>query len=316
MVQVSPGGGSRRGSGTRLRNGPGERALEAMAKAVRRARVIEDGDGAAPEVGAEADPRSRGWEIEGGRDDRSEGRARDWSDLGVGRPDGSSLAAANVSEGGLRRSSPTKRGIEHVLRRSVLVTAALVAVVFAVALGLELSSGPGSSPVGRHTESLPPATSTAGGARSANKAPPNANPVPVGSPSSSNPPPAPTSTAPPPAPGSAPVLNTITPDRGAAGQAVTLDGSNLFSPDGHIVASVGGQPADIRCSTQTSCVLTVPMLTSPPGSILVTMTTQAGTSNPVPFSFEPSIPTPTPTPTAATAAATSTTHCGRCRRRR
>ena len=79
-----------------------------------------------------------------------------------------------------------------------------------------------------------------------------------------------------------PVIVSLTPSSGPAGQSVQIGGSNLFSTDGQVLAHFGGQVAPTSCSSQTSC-----SAVAPPGSgrVEVTVTTAAGTSNAVWFSY-------------------------------
>jgi hypothetical protein len=65
---------------------------------------------------------------------------------------------------------------------------------------------------------------------------------------------------------------------------VVISGTNLISPDGEILARFGGQPAQTRCPVRTSCTVTVPV-GSPASSVPVTVTTAAGTSNTLAFSY-------------------------------
>jgi hypothetical protein len=64
-----------------------------------------------------------------------------------------------------------------------------------------------------------------------------------------------------------------------------VSGTNLFSSDGHVQATVGGEAAGTSCSTQSSCQVTVPALGGSPRTIPLTITTAAGTSNTVAFSY-------------------------------
>jgi hypothetical protein len=66
---------------------------------------------------------------------------------------------------------------------------------------------------------------------------------------------------------------------------VVISGTNLISPDGEILARFGGQPAQTRCPVRTSCTVTVPVVGSPASSVPVTVTTAAGTSNTLAFSY-------------------------------
>jgi hypothetical protein len=85
--------------------------------------------------------------------------------------------------------------------------------------------------------------------------------------------------------GSDPVLSSLTPSSGAAGQSVVISGANFPSGDGEIIARFGGRMASIRCSDQTSCSVTVPVLAGSPSVITVTVTTVVGTSNALNFTY-------------------------------
>jgi IPT/TIG domain len=94
-----------------------------------------------------------------------------------------------------------------------------------------------------------------------------------------------------PAGGAAPVLSSLAPTSGVAGQAVAVAGANLLSSDGSIVARFGGQVAPTDCSTPSTCTVTVPSSTGSPTSIPVTITTSSGTSNPLTFDYGSVAPT-------------------------
>ena len=79
-----------------------------------------------------------------------------------------------------------------------------------------------------------------------------------------------------------PTIVSLTPSSGSAGQRVQISGSKLFSSDGQVLAHFGGQVAPTSCSSQTSCTAVAPAGT---GRVQVTVTTAAGTSNPVWFSY-------------------------------
>ncbi len=97
-----------------------------------------------------------------------------------------------------------------------------------------------------------------------------------------------TTTAPLPSAGAAtvrgggPVLTSLTPAAGSAGQTVQVSGATFFSADGHITATFGGQIAPISCPGQSTCDLTVPAFATP-GTVAVTVTTDSGTSAPLTF---------------------------------
>jgi hypothetical protein len=88
--------------------------------------------------------------------------------------------------------------------------------------------------------------------------------------------------------GSAPRLSALAPSQGSAGQVLTLSGTNLFSPDGQITVMLGNQVAPTSCSTQSTCSVTVPSIPGGQGSIPVSVTTAAGTSNALTFQYQAS----------------------------
>ncbi len=92
-------------------------------------------------------------------------------------------------------------------------------------------------------------------------------------------------TLPPSTPGAAPVISSISPSSGGAGQSVTVAGANFMSANGTITASFGGQPAPVACPQQSTCTVTVPALQSPQNPVPLTITTQSGTSNTVDFTY-------------------------------
>jgi hypothetical protein len=66
---------------------------------------------------------------------------------------------------------------------------------------------------------------------------------------------------------------------------VVVSGVNLISADGQILARFNGAAAPTRCPTQTSCTVTVPSMGAGPSSVTLTVTTAAGTSNALTFSY-------------------------------
>jgi hypothetical protein len=66
---------------------------------------------------------------------------------------------------------------------------------------------------------------------------------------------------------------------------VSITGTNLFSGNGQVVVYFGATFASTSCSSQTVCTATVPGLGAP-GTVSVTVHTDAGTSNGVPFAFK------------------------------
>ena len=90
-----------------------------------------------------------------------------------------------------------------------------------------------------------------------------------------------TSSAPP---AGAPTISAITPSVGTPGPSVAVAGTNLISPGGHVAVRFGDQVAPTSCPTSTACTATVPP-SSAGGRVLVTVTTQAGTSSGPWFAF-------------------------------
>lgn len=86
-------------------------------------------------------------------------------------------------------------------------------------------------------------------------------------------------------PGGPPVVSAVSPAAAAPGQTVTLSGSNLFSPSGRIVVMFGSTQAGVSCPTQTTCVATVPPANGQGPDTQVTVSTDAGTSAPVRFTY-------------------------------
>jgi IPT/TIG domain len=87
-----------------------------------------------------------------------------------------------------------------------------------------------------------------------------------------------------PTPGGAPVISSLDPASGTAGQGIQISGANFLSSSGQITATFNGQVAPTTCPAQGTCTVTVPPL---PGtrSAQVVITTSAGTSNPVTFTY-------------------------------
>ena len=83
-------------------------------------------------------------------------------------------------------------------------------------------------------------------------------------------------------------LTAVTPAAGHRGDRVTLSGAGLFSADGMMTLMFGSVQAPVSCPTQTMCTATVPAQPAPAatsGPVTVTLTTSAGTSRPVAFSY-------------------------------
>jgi hypothetical protein len=257
MRRIDPGDTSVRGKPSA--SAAGDRALDAMAKAARRARLAKQGAATAA-LAAEsnmdrpADAVAQNEPTEDHASIRVEQPARGSAGTGAERLILSPATALRSR----RRRSPAKR-LEDVLRICVLGTASLVVVLGAVAGGLVLSGGRNASPTAQQTVGVPrsshPSAKGPGDRVQPNSGQSGRQPSNTTSPSTTaQPPPN------PPSSGPAPVLSAITPDAGTAGQIVTVSGSNPFSQDGSIQASLGGEPADITCPTETSCMMTLPLL--------------------------------------------------------
>jgi len=84
--------------------------------------------------------------------------------------------------------------------------------------------------------------------------------------------------------GPGPTITALDPSTGSAGQSVTIEGSGLFSADGQVAAHFNGQVVPTACPSQTSCTATVPA--GSPGPETVTVSTDAGTSNGLTFTYQ------------------------------
>jgi IPT/TIG domain len=167
---------------------------------------------------------------------------------------------------------------ERWLIVSVAVTATLV-VIGAIALAL-------SSRGGGPQQAAPPTSSATSTGHAGTPAPGRSTGSGAAQPSGSSPPATSTTstTAPPANAGGPPQISSLSPSSGAAGQGIQVAGANFLSSDGQIVATFNGQVAPTSCPAQNVCTVTVPPMTSP-GSAQVTITTAAGTSNAVSFTY-------------------------------
>jgi hypothetical protein len=143
------------------------------------------------------------------------------------------------------------------------------------------TSVPGSSAPGvpmsssRATSSLPPSTPTAPTSRG--------SPVSTSTPTSTS-----TSSVASASVqhGPIPVLVTVSPASGAAGEDVTLRGHGFFSKDGRITVMFGAVEAPVSCPNETTCHASVPPRPAKsPGSVGVTVSTETGSSNQVAFKY-------------------------------
>ncbi len=240
---------------------PGPEALQAMAEASRRSRE-HDADGVPPPVTPSSSPEPA----------RVVARATLHTDGSDGPPrqvpeQRQSVQSVEPAGPGRSRYAIVTDVARH---RSVVLVGALV-----VALGLSLiiAYAVGGSASSSHNATHPHRGTALGTTAHRRTTPPST----AAPPSTSAPP---STTVPP----GAPAISSLAPDAGGAGQVVTVTGSNLFSPNGQVQAVVGGEGAGTRCSTQTTCEITLPALGAP-RTVSVTITTQAGSSNPVAFSY-------------------------------
>jgi len=154
-----------------------------------------------------------------------------------------------------------------------VTVAAAVVLLTSVALAISLLTG-GSSGLRPRSGETTPARRHPAPPSAHSQASPGANTT------------APTSTTPSTvAAGPGPTLSTLTPSGGSAGQSVVISGTSFMSADGHIVARFGAQTAPTRCPDLTSCTVTVPPLAGPLNAVPVTITTDAGVSNALTFTY-------------------------------
>ena len=72
------------------------------------------------------------------------------------------------------------------------------------------------------------------------------------------------------APAGPPVISSLSPASGAAGQTVMVSGANFLSTSGQIVATFNGQVAPTSCPAQNTCTVTVPSSTAPSAQVVIT----------------------------------------------
>lgn len=175
---------------------------------------------------------------------------------------------------------------ERALRRAVAVVSAALVMIVAALVGSELAGGgpPPVSPLA-HRSSVPapqPPSSVPVASTTTPTTTVAVAPVPSPPPTSGT---ATTVPSPAPAPGGPPVLASLQPSSGPAGQAVTVTGSGFLSPSGHISATVGDRTASVRCPDQSTCTLTIPPQAAPAATAPVVIVTDGGSSNPLTFTL-------------------------------
>lgn len=83
-----------------------------------------------------------------------------------------------------------------------------------------------------------------------------------------------------------PTITSVSPSQGSPGQTVSITGTNLFSGSGQVLAYFGGVVAPTACPSESSCTATVPPPPAGSNRVEVTVTTDAGSSNGVPFTYQ------------------------------
>ncbi|MGC9961087.1 MAG: IPT/TIG domain-containing protein [Acidimicrobiales bacterium] len=179
-----------------------------------------------------------------------------------------------------------------VVRRLPLAVLVLALCAVVIALRFTVFTGSGGSASGRHETGATVRPTT----QPAHHSPPTVVSTLPPSPSTTL---APTTTAPTTttrvpvstttstvvAAGAAPTLASVAPAQGSAGTVLLVHGTNFFSPNGLVLAHVGGFPARTVCPAQDVCKVTVPDLAGSRSVVTVTITTEAGTSNAMSFQY-------------------------------
>ena len=229
---------------------PGQRALGAMESAVRRARE----SASAPPLSAPPLPRGR----------PPTRRAED------APPPEDRQAPAGAMEA-LPSARPDGWLVVAVAVVAVLVLAAAIALI----VSSSGSSAPSSSTV-----------ATSGRASTVPSHSPSTRPR-RGAPGAATPttsaPTASTSTTVAVAPAGPPLISSLSPASGSAGQSVTVSGANFLSTTGQIVATFNGQVAPTSCPAQNTCTVTVPSSNAPSAQVVIT--TAGGASNAEIFTY-------------------------------
>ena len=168
-----------------------------------------------------------------------------WSDLAPPSPD---HRPDEHRDGGARPGAA-----RPLVDISVVVVGALV-VVAAIALAVSLTATSGPT-------ALPASTATRPAPTHAGAAPPSGSHLkghhkPAGT--SGTPTNTSTTTPVSAAAGGPPVISSLTPSSGSAGQSVQVAGANFLSSSGQIVATFNGQVAPNSCPAQNTCTVTVP----------------------------------------------------------
>ncbi len=173
---------------------------------------------------------------------------------------------------------PPTRSPERWLFAGVAAAAVLV-VAAAIALAVSLSGNPRPGPPGATTAAAPHTPSVPRSSARGTKGGHSASGTSARTTTTTAP-----STPTPTGPVGAPVISSLSPSNGSAGEGVQITGANFLSSDGQIVATFNGQVAPTSCTAENTCTVTVP---PPSGSspARVSITTASGTSNAVTFTY-------------------------------
>jgi hypothetical protein len=229
---------------------PGQRALGAMESAVRRARESAGAPPLPPPPLPRAQPSAKRVEVAPPPED---GRA-------PAPP---------------RETAPPARPDRWLIGTVTVVAVLVVAAAIALIVSLSGSSAPPSStaaPSGQATTvpSHSPSTGSRSGAARAT------------TPTTSTPATS-TSTTVAVAPAGPPVISSLSPASGSAGQSLMVSGANFLSTTGQIVATFNGQVAPTSCPAQNACTVTVPSSSAPSAQVVIT--TPGGASNAETFTY-------------------------------
>jgi len=232
---------------------PGQRALGAMESAVRRARASAGAPPLAPPP------------LPGGRGPARRVDVAPPADAGrPPAPPREPRPPAPPGEVAPLPSRPDRWLLPTVVTVAVLVVAATIALIVSL------------------TGSSAPPSSTAAGSGPATTVPshsPSAHPPDGGAPATT---PSSTTTV-AVAPAGPPVISSLSPASGSAGQSVTVSGANFLSATGQIVATFDGQVAPTSCPAQNTCTVTVPPSNAPSAQVVIT--TAGGASNAQTFTY-------------------------------
>ena len=193
-----------------------------------------------------------------------------------------------VPAGAAPAASPGRRRWAWDRRLRWMSAAAAAAVVAVIGLLVVMGRSPHAS-LATHAGAGSSAGAAAGpghrssASRTSTPAPPA--PAPTVAPRSTAPPAtaAPTTAA----SGPGPVVASARPAAGRPGQRITLVGRDFYSSNGVVTVRFGATEGGVSCPTRTLCRVTVPTVAGarPGRTLLLTVSTAAGTSPPVVFTY-------------------------------